>query len=66
MMLAGYTKEELSKMDFSLLSNEDVQEAVRRKLAGMMNGVSIVKLTAVDANMRSDLIAGLASSFRWL
>ncbi len=38
MMLAGYSKEELSKMDLSSLSNEDVQEAVRRKLAGMMNG----------------------------
>jgi integrase len=38
MMIAGYTKEELSGMDLSSLSNEDVQEAVRRKLAGMMNG----------------------------
>lgn len=38
MMLAGYTKEELSRMDLSSLSNEDVQEAVRRKLAIMMNG----------------------------
>ena len=38
MMLAGYSKEELSKMDLSSLSNEDFQEAVRRKLAGMMNG----------------------------
>lgn len=32
MMLAGYGKEELAKMDLSSLSNEDVQEAVRRKL----------------------------------
>ncbi len=38
MMLAGYSKEELARMDMSSLSNEDVQEAVRRKLAGMMNG----------------------------
>ena len=38
MMLAGYSKEELARMDLSSLSNEDVQEAVRRKLAGMMNG----------------------------